>query len=1142
MRKSALLCLIQGLFMLSFATVQAVSTTVALYGLEGSVGPVGSPVTGVGASAVNLDVFGDPQYIADDAPSPVSGSTSVSLDGSGDYLQSVAGDVPTTAIDNIGMEAWVKANSYPAFSFAANLGFGGGHAGGFGILAQDFGSGMKYHILYNGVGIPASSTTLAVTGEWIHLAAVIDGGTARLFVNGVEEDTGSGLPAPINADDHMTIGGNPWDVPNGVWNGLIDYVRIFTFNPGEFSISDLSYENLEASEPKPSNMASDVSTGSVDLSWTPGDTAVSHDVYMGTDPGSLVFKDNVSTPLYRTAPLDLDTTYYWRIDEVESPSVTYTGDVWSFTTRSPLDISTLFPDFDGNCRIGVGDLQLLALDWLQADSPANLIGSSDFGLDRVGLDDFSVLAYHWGEECSTFAVMLSRMKDRDRLAVFPNDEYSFTHYQSSSHDPRNPSLTSLGLPSGHANVDFSNYIRWEMNDGRKEWILMEDTGPGIVTRMWVTGDLGSTLRIYIDGDPTPVFEGTPNPTVAPNSLFGSVLSFKTRGNNASGHNLYAPIPYAQSIKMTYDAVNPHGEGDPDGSPPEPTHQTAAMWYIVEYEKIHGGATVTSYAASQATEHQSLIADVSNVLSTPAVSGDVSDSYSVTDQSLSDGQSLSHNLTGSGAIRHLKVNISGTDQVAAIQNCYVSLTFDGLRTAYVPAAHFFGNGNSDSGSNPYNESQDYYRHIESNGDMSCYWVMPYQSSAQVSVVNESGQTVQVDLDVDSGAWSWNADSMYFHAEYNQEYDILTRSQPWPGTVGVSGYSGNGSGHWNYVTLRGRGVYMGDTLSISNSTGGWWGEGDEKIYVDYQDENEAAHNAFPNIRGTGTEDYYGYAFGHAELYQTPFINQPIAKGNSGGGLTLNSRVRVLDTIPFSDSFKFDMELWSWGQGRFDHYAATAYWYGVADAVSLKPVADLAADFRSGSAGQTAQQAGMVDTAGDGTWTLLASDQVNASAGGADVTDLTWGAVGNAGNAGYGGGQNGDNLPAISDQYLYTDGDANEGVQGKPGYHEVAMHPAGNTAPRPYLVARWTAGAESAGLININGSIRNFINSGDSIDFHILVNGVEKFAVTASGPKLAETPFDFDTTVNAGDTVDFVLGNSTADDIAGDESILRAYILAD
>jgi len=85
------------------------------------------------------------------------------------------------------------------------------------------------------------------------------------------------------------------------------------------------------------------------LSWMPGPTAVSHDVYFGdnfndvSDGTGDTFQGNQTATSF-TAGLPgfpypdgllMDTTYYWRIDEIEADGTTiHKGDVWSFTVSS----------------------------------------------------------------------------------------------------------------------------------------------------------------------------------------------------------------------------------------------------------------------------------------------------------------------------------------------------------------------------------------------------------------------------------------------------------------------------------------------------------------------------------------------------------------------------------------------------------------------------------------------------------------------------------------------------------------------------------------------------------------------------------------------------------------------------------------
>ncbi|MHC4671026.1 MAG: fibronectin type III domain-containing protein [Planctomycetota bacterium] len=88
----------------------------------------------------------------------------------------------------------------------------------------------------------------------------------------------------------------------------------------------------KATSPSPANAATGQAL-SVDISWSAGGGATSHDVYFGIDstPDSSEFKANQSGVTYEPGTLSASTTYYWRIDEVNGYGTT-TVDVWSFTT------------------------------------------------------------------------------------------------------------------------------------------------------------------------------------------------------------------------------------------------------------------------------------------------------------------------------------------------------------------------------------------------------------------------------------------------------------------------------------------------------------------------------------------------------------------------------------------------------------------------------------------------------------------------------------------------------------------------------------------------------------------------------------------------------------------------------------------
>jgi len=111
-------------------------------------------------------------------------------------------------------------------------------------------------------------------------------------------------------------------------------------------------------------------------------------------------------------------------------------------------------------------------------------------------------------------------------------------------------------------------------------------------------------------------------------------------------------------------------------------------------------------------------------------------------------------------------------------------------------------------------------------------------------------------------------------------------------------------------------VGDTLALHNGAAAWWGEGDEKIFVDGE--------TFPSHFGTGSEDYYGYSFGDlGTFWEAPFHAEPRWEGNRKPGFVTVTRTRSLDAIPFTQSLQFDLEVWHWAATKMT-YAAATYWY--------------------------------------------------------------------------------------------------------------------------------------------------------------------------------------------------------------------------
>ncbi len=111
---------------------------------------------------------------------------------------------------------------------------------------------------------------------------------------------------------------------------------------GQYGLSEVRfmYVPAHAREPQPADGAADVDVNT-SLTWRAGREAVSHGVYLGTDPDALTLAGTVSTATFAPGNLQFGSTCYWQVDEVnEADAVTtWAGDLWSFSTQeyAPID-------------------------------------------------------------------------------------------------------------------------------------------------------------------------------------------------------------------------------------------------------------------------------------------------------------------------------------------------------------------------------------------------------------------------------------------------------------------------------------------------------------------------------------------------------------------------------------------------------------------------------------------------------------------------------------------------------------------------------------------------------------------------------------------------------------------------------------
>lgn len=204
-------------------------------------------------------------------------------------------------------------------------------------------------------------------------------------------------------------------------------------------------------------------------------------------------------------------------------------------------------------------------------------------------------------------------------------------------------------------------------------------------------------------------------------------------------------------------------------------------------------------------------------------------------------------------------------------------------------------------------------VEDADSYNSFWQMPFRKHARIEIVNQSDKAINLlYYNID---WIKKdrlpSSTPYFYAQYRQEY---------PATPGK-----------DYVVLdtKGKGHYVGTVLAVRTRSPAWFGEGDEKVYIDGEQQ--------PSIWGTGTEDYFLSAWG-LQKTSTPYFGVPyFDQWGIVGGHTSAYRWHINDPFVFQKGIKVTFEHFGWMSSdenpenktnswneRQDDISSVAYWY--------------------------------------------------------------------------------------------------------------------------------------------------------------------------------------------------------------------------
>ncbi|MGA2863619.1 MAG: DUF2961 domain-containing protein [Verrucomicrobiota bacterium] len=473
----------------------------------------------------------------------------------------------------------------------------------------------------------------------------------------------------------------------------------------------------------------------------------------------------------------------------------------------------------------------------------------------------------------SYVDLVKRLTDLEHLATLPSPGEQCAQW--SSYDR-------------HSRYDEASgkYVDWDANgdgDGiiRKEGdklVLAEMQGPGCLWRIWSAQPKEGHVRVYLDGASQPAvdlpFIGYFDRKHAP---FTRPALVHTVG---SGWNNYTPIPYQQSCKIVADPA-------------------WGLYYHFTYSTFPKGARLPTFKPPLGPDEEAAL-DAANRLLTACGPQEATGGAALTGRLSGAERTSQGHLDGPAAITSIRVKTqlpAAPADLEALRSVALEIRWDGEPepSVWAPLGDFFGTA---PGANPYRSLP---LGLTQDGGWYCNWFMPFAKSAEV-VFRQEGQ-LPVKLEFQVAARPLPGDPAKFgrfHAKWHRDAFLPAEPERWI--------------DWPILKTEGPGRFVGVMLHIWNPRGGWWGEGDEKFFVDGE--------KFPSTFGTGSEDYFGYAWSDPALFQNAFHNQTHNDGNNKGHVSVN-RWHIPDSVPFQKSFEGCIEKYYANQ-RPTLYAAMAYWY--------------------------------------------------------------------------------------------------------------------------------------------------------------------------------------------------------------------------
>ncbi|MDR1145948.1 MAG: DUF2961 domain-containing protein [Verrucomicrobiales bacterium] len=499
-------------------------------------------------------------------------------------------------------------------------------------------------------------------------------------------------------------------------------------------------------------------------------------------------------------------------------------------------------------------------------------------------------------ETYTYRDLVARYTDMARLATLPADGErageASSYDRASKYDAAADQYTDWDR-----NGDGTGFIREEGD----QVVMAELEGPGVIWRVWSAAAAKGHVRLFLDGAAEPAVD-MPFEHFFKNGPFAAWTNLSYPGvvvwpqGWSPGGNLYVPIPFQKSCKITADKGSPEIRDSGWGK-----------YFQFNYTLFPPGTTVPTFKLPLSADDTAALDELNAKVALAAYRGADAKTLTVP----AGGSVTVGSETGSGAVTALRVRLTDlpADAEAArtlLRQLTLTMTWDGADKPAVwsPLGDFFG---FLGGAKPY---ETWAAGMTAGGEFYARWFMPFARGAEIKIGNDSPLPVTLSCAVAHQPLTVSEAAKLgrFHAKWHRDVFLprADREIDWP-----------------LLVTKGRGRFVGVALHVWSPSGGWWGEGDEKFFVNGEQ--------FPSLFGTGAEDYFGYAWCSPTPFARPYHAQPINESNAGH--VENLRWHIADDVPFQTEFAGYLEKYYRNTnprpfGNISLFAATAFWYQAAD----------------------------------------------------------------------------------------------------------------------------------------------------------------------------------------------------------------------